>query len=74
MKWESCVVVNMQTAALVISWFATGKNLEMAPRIICEHKHFVQDLTKPHKGQPVTKHATVPHAMQQPNLMKQQAI
>ena len=42
MKCESCVVVNMQAAALVISWSATGKNLEMAPRIICTHMHQVQ--------------------------------
>lgn len=68
MKWESCVVVNMQAAALVISWFATGKNLEMAPRIICEHKYVFQDLTRRDKDQPVTKHATVPHATQQASL------
>ena len=35
MKWLSCVVVNMQAAALVISWLAAGKNLLIAPRIIC---------------------------------------
>lgn len=68
MKWESWVVVNMQAAALVISWFATGKNLEMAPRIICEHKHVCQDLARSDKCQAVTKHATAPHAMQQPSL------
>ena len=42
MKCRSCVVVNMQVAAFVISWFATGKNLEIGPRNICKHSGKLQ--------------------------------
>lgn len=35
MKWLSGVVVNMQAAAFVISWLATGKNLAIGTRILC---------------------------------------
>lgn len=54
MKWLSCVVVNMQAAALVILWLATGKNSAMGSRSICT-KH-VHQWTHLHDEQELQQH------------------